>query len=195
VTTSPDIAALAQSSNAEALVVRDQLKAMPVTIANLDQVAEIIAEVKRRYNALEKTLKSITAPMREAEKNARDLFRPAMTALLAAESDLKQRVVQARNAQLAINQQAMAAAQVHLAQGDARAAALVTVVLQDTAMPAGLGARDVWSYEITDEALVPRELCSPDPAKIRAWVAAWKNAAAVPGVRIFEDTIISSRSR
>lgn len=177
----------------ESLVLRDQLRTMPVTMENLDAVAQILAQVKQRRDALETHLKSITKPMRDAEKRIRDLFRPAIGALLEAENDLKVRIQTTRNAQFAVNQKAMAEAQAKLAQGDARGSALAAHVIASTALPTGLSERKRWTYRIVDDAQVPRELCSPDPAKIAAYVKAHENRHAVPGVEIFEESILASR--
>jgi hypothetical protein len=47
------------------------------------------------------------------------------------------------------------------------------------------GMRTVWKGDITNAAAVPREYCSPDPAKIAAAVAA--GVRVIAGVNIYED--------
>lgn len=46
-----------------------------------------------------------------------------------------------------------------------------------------VSARVTWGWEVEDEALVPRELCSPDRGKIAAAVRA--GSRNIPGVRVF----------
>lgn len=51
------------------------------------------------------------------------------------------------------------------------------------------GARRVWTFEVTDEAKVPREFLSVDEKKIRQAVR--EGAREIPGVRIFQETSIA----
>jgi hypothetical protein len=48
-----------------------------------------------------------------------------------------------------------------------------------------------WNYEITDPELVPKNLCSPDPMKIRSAIKDGMRMSF--GLNIFEDTRIKSR--
>lgn len=50
------------------------------------------------------------------------------------------------------------------------------------------GARQVMKFEITDENLIPRILCSPDEKKIREIVKNWTKE--IPWVKIWEETAI-----
>jgi len=51
-----------------------------------------------------------------------------------------------------------------------------------------------WHFEITNSAAVPRELCSPDPKKIRAYVAANKDQAKfTPGVKVWATQEVEAR--
>jgi hypothetical protein len=55
--------------------------------------------------------------------------------------------------------------------------------------------RTRWKYRITDEALIPRELMSPDPAKINAAiVTAGKDADGTPKAKLGGITIYAERS-
>lgn len=45
-------------------------------------------------------------------------------------------------------------------------------------------------FLITDPDLVPREYCSPDPKKIGA---VDPTSTAIPGVRFFQDDVVTSR--
>jgi hypothetical protein len=48
----------------------------------------------------------------------------------------------------------------------------------------GMGMREVWSFEIVDEALLPREFLMPDESHIRKTVNANKGATNIPGVKV-----------
>lgn len=56
-----------------------------------------------------------------------------------------------------------------------------------------------WRFEVTDANAVPRELCSPDPAKVNAFLAAKKaegyrpDQLTVAGLRIFATMQVRSR--
>lgn len=56
-----------------------------------------------------------------------------------------------------------------------------------------------WRFEVTDANAVPRELCSPDPAKVNAFLAAKKaegyrpDQLSVAGLRIFATMQVRSR--
>lgn len=86
-------------------------------------------------------------------------------------------------------EQAAAAAQTPEALMQAVEAAAVEEVAPPP--PAALSYRTVRKWEVTDESLVPRALCSPDAAKIRQAVegAAVVVEDAIPGVRIWTEDI------
>ena len=65
-----------------------------------------------------------------------------------------------------------------------------TVVRTETGSSAYQQKR--WTFEIIDEALVPRNACSPDAKKIRDMVTA--GVRTLPGVKIYEETITKFRA-
>lgn len=188
----PETANEASAAGTAAQRTLDQLRAMPVTQANMDLVGAILVDVKTKYKELDARLKSITAPMRAAEKSVRDLFRPALNALAEAEAVLKKGIADAQRAQWAQNQEMQQKAQAALAVGDARGAALAVHALEAVVSPAGVNVREVVAFRVIDPALVPRELCSPDDAKIKAAVAA--GYREIPGVLIGLESVVSVRT-
>lgn len=190
----PEAAAGAASATAEAQRVLTSLRALTVTPENRELVASILTDVKKRHSALEAELKKITKPMRDAEKAARDLFRPALTALAEAEALLKKGLADEVRATFEANRTAMLAAQAALSTGDGRGAALAAQSIASTAAPAGVSYREVLRFDITDPDAVPRELCSPDETKIRAFIAAYGDARTIPGVSIVRATQVAARS-
>jgi colicin import membrane protein len=58
----------------------------------------------------------------------------------------------------------------------------------------GVSKREVWKFEITDPALVPREYLVIDESKIRGVVQALKGATTIPGVRAYPDSQIAARA-
>lgn len=83
------------------------------------------------------------------------------------------------------------------AKNAVEAPTVIAPVVQDapkvTRTEAGSASqRKVWTFDITDPGEVPREFCSPDPAKIRDAVK--MGGRMIPGVRIFEDVKTVFRS-
>jgi hypothetical protein len=67
---------------------------------------------------------------------------------------------------------------------EAIAAPAPVVVLQND-VKAVQSFRRRWTFEVTDEAAVPREFCAVDHVKLGRYATAMKTSAAVPGVRFF----------
>lgn len=59
---------------------------------------------------------------------------------------------------------------------------------------AGVSSRQVWRFAITNPELLPREYLLPDEKAIGAVVRALGERANIPGIHIYADTVISSRS-
>jgi hypothetical protein len=58
---------------------------------------------------------------------------------------------------------------------------------------AGAQIRENWTFEITDESLLPREYLVPDMTKIRGVVKAMKGQTKIPGVRAFDQGTVAFR--
>lgn len=169
-----------------------QLKAMPITMANMAVVGEILKQVKVQYKAVKDRQDAITQPMRAAEKGVRDLFRPALTALAEAETILKEGIGRAEREHHEANRVAALVTQAHLAQGNALAAAVASSAVAPTVAVDGISTREVLEFVVTDPNLVPRELCVPDDAKIRAAIA--MGYREIPGVSITVGTRVTVRT-
>lgn len=57
----------------------------------------------------------------------------------------------------------------------------------------GTYLRETWTYEVVNEALVPREYLMVDKEKLRGYVTYQKENAKVPGVRFFSTKSVSTR--
>lgn len=93
--------------------------------------------------------------------------------------------------------EAIRQAEEEAAKNAVEAPTVIAPVVQDTPnvtrTEAGSASqRKVWTFEIIDPAEVPREFCSPDPAKIRDAVK--MGGRMIAGVRIFEDVKTVFRS-
>ena len=76
----------------------------------------------------------------------------------------------------------------------AEAAPPAPVVHLEQPKVAGVSKRENWTFEIVDENQIPREYLMPDEKMIRGVVRATKGKQQIPGVRIYAETIIASRS-
>lgn len=59
---------------------------------------------------------------------------------------------------------------------------------------AGVSSRQVWKFEIVDPELLPRKFLVPDEKAIGGVVRSLGDKADIPGVRVYPETVISSRS-
>lgn len=159
---------------------------------DLEIAGKLLEDVTQRRDVLETKLKAITGPLRTAEKEARELFRPALSALDEAEEWLRKRIAEARDNIETRNQALLATTQAVVeAGGDASSLGS----LQSTAAPDGMGYREHWDFEIVDPSLLPREYLQPNEKAIREVVKALKGGAAIPGVRVFVENRVTVRKR
>ncbi len=189
--------ALAVQSRTYAQELLGWAKAIVVTHENMEYVGAQLIASKGYADAVDAELKKITKPLNDALKATKALFLPATSALAEIEGVLKTKIANARNAQLAVNMQAAQAAQAQLSAGNAYGAALAATVIVDTALPAGISMRDTWEFEIVHDDLVPRELCSADPRKIRAHIALYGTGSTphpIAGVNITKGSIVAART-
>jgi hypothetical protein len=63
----------------------------------------------------------------------------------------------------------------------------------ETHLPKGTHQIEHYSFQINAPDLVPREFCSPDPAKIRAHAKRHGTSLPIPGVTIWPDDTMVQR--
>lgn len=188
----PETVSEATLANDTAKRTLESLRLLPVTANNMELVGAILIDIKKKFKDLKARQDAITAPMRAAEKGVRDLFRPALNHLAEAESILKQGIANAQATQHEANRQATLVAQTALSQGNALAAAQAAQGLSHIAPPAGVTTREVWTFRIVNAEAVPRQLCEPSEARIRAAIAA--GYREIPGVVIELGTQVTVRT-
>lgn len=162
-----------------------------ITITNDEEeefFGALLREIKSHWHNLEEQRTSITGPMNRALRAVNDLFRPVSKALETEEVILKRKLAAYADAKARAYQ---ASVQV-VADASTPEAALTAMaqVAPPTSGPEGISIRKVWKFEVVDPNLVPREYCSPDADKISA---ALSSGVQIPGVRIYEDSIVSAR--
>lgn len=78
------------------------------------------------------------------------------------------------------------------AEAEREAAAAAEMAAARPPQAPGLVLKSVWSFEIEDESLIPRQFLRPDEKKIRAYVLAMREQASIPGVRIFQTATVAA---
>jgi hypothetical protein len=211
----PSLAELSASSQSLVIDARALVIATPEAY---EFAAGKLQEVKGRRKSLDELRRSMTRPLDEAKAAIMDLFRTPSERLEQAEAALKRALVafsdeqerkrraeQARLEEAArkerekLQRQAEAAAakgrDEKAAELEVRASTVVAPIAQVAAPKvAGVSFRSVWRFEVVDPSLVPREYLMVDETKIGKVVAALKADTVIPGVKVREDRIASSRS-
>lgn len=153
-----------------------------------DFAAALLREIKTEWASVEAKRKTITKPANDLKKAADNLFKPTLVALEKAEATLKSKIATYLTSKERANTAALQAA---AAATTPEAAQQAIAHVAPVAPPAGVSVRKVWRFEVVDQNLVPRELCSPDAKKIEA--AFHGGATAIPGVRFFQEDQVSAR--
>jgi hypothetical protein len=180
------------------------------------QGAEQLKLVKGAQKKIEALQDAITRPMNAALKAARDLFRPRLEAIAAAETTIKRELVrfqdeqdrQRREEQRKADERAEAERQrlarleqKAIERGDEqkaatfqeRAATVVAPVIQREAPKvSGIATREAWKFQVEDPALIPREYLMVDEAKIRKVVVALKGDTKIAGVRVYAEKVLAA---
>lgn len=138
--------------------------------ADLDLAAELLAEAKARAKYVLTRKEAITKPLNAALKAARDLFRPAEQHFAEIEQVLRAAIAGFHGAQAEHNAAALAAAAEAFVEGDVEAVAAAVSSMASTTNTEGIGIRHTFAFEVTEPDAVERAMCSPDRAKITAYM-------------------------
>ena len=169
-----------------------QFQAYQITDAETYQFAcEQVKAVKGQFKAWDEQEHSITKPINDGLKRARDMFRPVKAALYDIETVLKSKIAAFDFAQQQSRQQALNEAAKALQASETQAQGLMLLQQASTDAPKvqGVNGRKQVSFKVTDPNLVPREYCSVDEGKIRAAVKLGGAGTQIPGVRVYEEVV------
>jgi hypothetical protein len=183
---------------------RDQLLEVSALIESVaDHAARVEAEVMLKRvtvtsNELETYRKKLGAPFRAADKAIKAVADEARGPLEAEKERLKKLIAdyvikeEARRQEefeARVNERELAMEEDPFAEIE-EAPVVPLVPFKGSGLAT---VRRHWAFEIVDPEAVPRLYCSPDERKIRETVEALKEAAEIPGVRVFEETKVQSR--
>ncbi|MGE0383443.1 MAG: hypothetical protein AB7Q97_01855 [Gammaproteobacteria bacterium] len=162
--------------------------------AYLDEQERIRAEAERKAaEAARKERERLEMEAAKAAEAARREREQAEAKARELEDKGRTELAEARRAAAAERErQKLAAAQE--AQAAAAAIPAAPVVHIEAAKVSGQSSSQIWKYEITDPAALPREYLAPDDKLIAGTVRLRKEHTNIPGVRVYSERVISSRS-
>lgn len=165
------------------------------------QLVEFDREQQRiRQEAERKAREEAERLRKQQEQEAARIEQAAREKREKEEAKARELEAQGRQAEADAKRQAAERAEAaKIEQADAKrvAAELIPtapVVHLEQPKVAGVSSRQAWKFEIADASQIPREYLIPDEKAIGAVVRALGARASIPGVRTYQDTIISSRS-
>jgi len=184
------------------------------TEQELKTSADMLALVKSDIKEIEKKIKEYTQPAREFMKKVNELGDKVLAPLLDIKINLekviseyqieqkKKQEEKLKKKQAEIEAQAKLLEQLAKENEELKqmvvdkqeyAEKLAKIEVKVSAK-SGLGTtttKMIWTYEIENESLVPREYCSPDAGKIREAIN--RGIRDIPGVKIYQKPIVSTR--
>jgi len=211
----------AQAVAVRALNVPEQAKALritdTVTYAKAGDVLTAIKELREQINAAfdpiikkaHETHKEVIAQKKKAEAplvEAEGIVKPQIAAY-QAEQERRRREEEERirqelmKAEEEARMQAALAAEAAGNQDEAEQIIdepihVAPVVLPKTTPKLeGISTRKVWKFRITDESKIPREYLAVDVVKIGGVVRALGNQARIPGIEVYQDSIVAVGGR
>jgi hypothetical protein len=159
---------------------------------DLETATQALNLVKKKAKWLEETQAEFTKPHRQAEEVVRGWFRPGLQECKQAEALLKGLVSSYHLEVARVAQARMLEASKAAQAGDGQACVQALAAAPTVEKTQGTSLKKVLKFEVTDPTAVPRELCSPDAAKIQS--AMTLGAREIPGVRIWEDFQVAQRT-
>jgi len=170
-----------------------------VTAEDYTQAVDLVAKLKDAGSRIKNAKESVTKPLNEALRNARNLFAPIEEQFANAESIVKTKILaykrkvdeeaRAKEAKIAADLEAGKIKKLETAEKKIDAIERV-----DTTTRGKVGEvqiRKVKKVRITDENAIPREYLVPDMVAIRRDALGGKQIA---GVEVYEDETVAAGS-
>lgn len=161
------------------------VRGMPCeTSQDLAQLNDVFTLVRDQGKELAAKQAAILDPLKASAKAVKDLFAPAIQLVEALEKEIRAKIADRAQRQLAADNAARAAALEASRLGDS--AGVSVALAQVSAAPApGLGNLAVtygWDYQIADLELVPREWLTLDVSKVKIHCRENAKRDAIPPV-------------
>lgn len=175
-------------------------QAQSVTIETQDDytgAVDLVSKLKEAGKAIKDKKETITKPLNEALKNARDLFRPIEEQFDSAEAIIKRKLLdykkkvdeeaRAKEAKIAADLESGKIKKIETAEKKMES---IERVESTTRGKVGeVQIRKIKKVRITNEILIPREYLVPDQVAIRRDALAGKE---IPGVEVYEEESIAA---
>lgn len=149
---------------------------------------EWLLAAKAAAKCLDDRRKEITAPLLAAKASTDELFKPVIAVYLEIESILKSKIAVYTTQIDTQRRETMALTAAEFANGGTP-----TTFAAEPVRVQGVSVSQVWDFEVTDPAQVPRELCSPDDYKIKAFMKLHGVAVNIPGIRFVQKDKVIAR--
>ena len=194
---------LAQAAADESASMLAMLGSFEVTTKeSFEECAFILKDVTHRIKWLDEERKVSVDPLNQEVKRINGWFKPALDRLKEIQTTIKSAMsryeVRQREEQQRLMAAAAAEAQRVLAtspEGMASAQTLVQQAAQTQALQvAGVSGREVWTWEVVDEAQLDRQFLMPNPKAIEAWVKEHGDKDVPAGVKVVRDVRYVVRS-
>ena len=156
---------------------------------------EALRQVKALIEQAEDERTNIVKPINDGVKRINEFFKKLTAPAKAYEAELKIGLVHYQDTKRQLEMEKAEKEAKRLEKRSPEAAAdLRQAAAERAVVPAveGVGLRKTWTYEIEDEAAIPREFLMVDEKKLRAYAVAMKDSAKVAGVRFKEVTGIAA---
>lgn len=152
-----------------------------------------LANVKGQWKRLEEQRKKITKPMNQALSEVNALFKAPQTLLKKLEATWKGKLTALKARRQEEQRQLIAAAQ---QTTDLEETHETLTLAADTTMPEtpGVSYRTVWKFEVENEDEIPRDYLTPDLVLIGKVVGNLKSKTKIPGIRVWAEEVVASRS-
>lgn len=172
------------------------------TKESFEECAAILKDVTGRIKFLDEERKVSVDPLNQEVKRINGWFKPALDRLKDIQTTIKSAMARYEVRQREEQQRLMAAAAVEAQrvlvtnpEGMAGAQALVTQAAAAQAPTvSGVSGREVWTWEVVDEAALDRRFLMPNPKAIEAWVKEHGDKDVPAGVKVVRDVRYIVRS-
>jgi len=178
-------------------------------LEDLKLATDDLAIISHLKKVMEERRKYRVQPLNDQVKTINDEFKRFMQPVLDAERITKQKMLdfnrdqdELRRKQEEINRLRIEAAQKEAAinEGEISEPVKLVEVIQEAPKRVSTdlgssGMRENWVYEVVDFNLIPHEYLLINAAALNAFAKSTKGTRQIPGVRIFNQPIIATRTR
>jgi hypothetical protein len=172
------------------------LRSLPIRDQrDIDSADSILRHVKAKLKWYKDEKIEARRPFNKQLERVSNWFNPAIEFYSEAERIVKARIRDGRAELEKARVVALQSVQGAHQAGDMRTvqAMVQTASAAETHLPKGMHQIEHYSFQINAPDLVPRDFCSPDPAKIRAHAQRYGTSLPIPGVTIWPDDTMVQR--